>query len=148
MLWKRSYGKCFSLNGLTKLSLSQGDHLVQNEAHHQDEVSDTSPVPQIKFADSIMESIFPRLLQRLMSLFNGPKLSFKATVSSLPSQTIPWPSTCCRSHTKVDPSLEINPGCTWPSPAPVQSLSALAFTVLQTSRSPPGFKMTLQKTTS
>lgn len=120
--------------------------LAQKETHHQDGVSDTSPVPQIKFGDSIMWSVFPSLLQRLMSLVNGPKSSFKATTSSLPSQIIPWPSTCCQSHTKVDPSLEINPGGTGPSSAPVWSLPALAFTILQNSGSPPGFKMTLQKT--
>lgn len=149
MPWKRNYGKCFSLNGLTKPTpLQGGDGLVpsQNEVHHQDDVSHTSSVPQVKFLDSIMGSIFPRLLQRLTPLFNGPKLSFKATAGSLPSQITSWPPACCQSHTKVGPSLQVNPGCTGPSSAPVQSLPALAFATLQNPQAPPGFKMALRKT--
>lgn len=90
-------------------------YLVQNETHHGKHL--------------------PKLLQRLTFLFTGPKPSFQATATSPPPQ-INAPH--AESHI-----LNINPGHTRSSSTLVQSLPALAFTILQNWRSPSSFKMTL-----
>lgn len=106
--------------------------LVQNEMHHQHEVSDTSIHKICRLHHGKHLST---LLQRLTSLFSGPKLSFQTTATRLPSQiNAPYAD----SHI-----LKINPGHVRSSSTPVQSLPAWAFTILQNLRSPTTFKMTL-----
>lgn len=73
MLWKRSYSKCFSLNGLPKLPPLQGDHLVPCAKWAASPARGTGHIYPQKACRLQHEKHLPKLLQRLTSLCQWPK---------------------------------------------------------------------------